>query len=279
MNVSIHTDSAAPTIEISHKEFLQFQKLIFDIAGISLSDAKKTLLAGRLSKRLKSFGYTRFDDYYRHVTDKNSQDELQVMVDLLTTNETYFFREPKHFDFLRLKASASRNSPFRVWSAASSSGEEAYSVAMVLAECLGSGNWDVVGTDISSRMLARAQSGHYRVERIDGIPVPLLKRYCLKGFGEQAGTLLISRELRQRIQFLHSNLMSPRRDIGSFDVIFLRNVMIYFDNDTKRKVISNLLPYLKPGGHFIVGHSESLNGLTDALVAVQPTIYQCRGRP
>ncbi|TLN00880.1 SAM-dependent methyltransferase [bacterium] len=279
MNTPIQTDSAAQAIEISHGEFLLFQKLIFDIAGISLSDAKKTLLAGRLSKRLKSYGYTRFGDYYRHVTDRNCQDELQVMVDLLTTNETYFFREPKHFDFLRLKAGASRSTPFRVWSAASSSGEEAYSIAMVLAECLGGAKWEVVGTDISSRMLARAQSGHYRVERIDGIPLPLLKRYCLKGFGEQAGTLLISRELRQRIQFLHSNLMNPRRDIGNFDVIFLRNVMIYFDNDTKRKVIANLLPYLKPDGHFIVGHSESLNGLTDALVAVQPTIYQCRGLP
>lgn len=278
MNMPIHADGAAQAIEISHSEFLLFQKLIFDIAGISLSDAKKTLLAGRLSKRLKHFGYTHFGDYYRHVTDRDRQDELQVMVDLLTTNETYFFREPKHFDFLRLKAAASRSSSFRAWSAASSSGEEAYSIAMVLAECLGNAHWEVVGTDISSRMLARAQSGHYRIERIDGIPVPLLKRYCLKGFGEQAGTLLISRELRQRIQFLHSNLMSPRRDIGSFDVIFLRNVMIYFDNDTKRKVISNLLPYLKPDGHFIVGHSESLNGLTDALVAVQPTIYQCRGR-
>ena len=147
-------------------------------------------------------------------------------------------------------------------------------MAMVLADVLGAGNWEVVGTDISTRVLSKAQAGHYPVDRIDGIPPALLKKYCLKGVREQAGTLLIIRELREHVRFLHSNLMAPRKDIGMFDVIFLRNVMIYFDNDTKRKVIANLLPYLKTDGHFIVGHSESLNGLTTELVPVQPTVYR-----
>ena len=266
-------------INISASEFAQFQKLIFQIAGISLSEAKKLLLVGRLSKRLKHLGLPRFTDYYKYVTDKANQAELQTMVDLLTTNETYFFREPKHFEFLRNRAQQSRTGSFRVWSAASSSGEEAYSMAMVLADVLGAGSWEVIGTDISTRVLNKAQGGHYPIERIDGIPPALLKKYCLKGMRDQAGTLLIIRELRERVRFLYSNLMTPRKDLGMFDVIFLRNVMIYFDNDTKRKVIANLLPFLKADGHFIVGHSESLNGLTNELMPIQPTVYRRGNRP
>lgn len=267
----------AATVDITTSEYRQFQKLIFDIAGISLSDAKKLLLVGRLSKRVRKLGYSTFTEYFKFVTDPAHQAELQVMVDLLTTNETYFFREPKHFDFLRQRAGQARGSGFRVWSAASSSGEEAYSMAMVLADVLGGASWEVVGTDISTRVLAKAQGGHYPLDRIDGIPNPLLKKYCLKGLNEYAGTLLITRELRERVRFLHSNLMSPRKDLGLFDLIFLRNVMIYFDNDTKRKVVANLLPYLKSDGHFIVGHSESLNGLTADLQPVLPTIYRRSG--
>ncbi len=270
MDSSEHTGN----VSISQVEFVQFQRLIFDIAGINLSDVKKTLLVGRLSKRLQHFGFLRFAEYYKHVTDKNNPAELQVMVDALTTNETFFFREPKHFDFLRKRASEVRGNMFRVWSAASSSGEEAYSMAMVLAEVLGNTSWEVIGTDINTCVLAKAQQGHYPLQRIDGISPALLKRYCLKGTGEQVGTLLIIKELRERVRFLQSNLMGPRKDLGFFDVIFLRNVMIYFDSDTKRKVITNLLPYLKNDGHFIVGHSESLNGLTNELVPVQPTVYQ-----
>jgi chemotaxis protein methyltransferase CheR len=262
-------------IPITDAEFAQFQKLIFQIAGISLSDAKKVLLVGRLTKRLKTLGFSSFGQYYRHVIDEQGKAERQIMVDLLTTNETYFFREPKHFDFLRdLALSARRNGPFRVWSAASSTGEEAYTIAMVLAEALGNSPWEIVGTDISTQVLEKARSGHYSLERADGIPPHLLKKYCLKGLNEYAGTLLITKELRERAQFMQSNLLDPRKGMGQFDVILLRNVMIYFDNDTKRKVIANLLPYLKPDGHFIVGHSESLNGLTNDLTQLRPTIYR-----
>ena len=164
--------------------------------------------------------------------------------------------------------------PFRVWSAASSTGEEAYSIAMVLADTIGAANWEIVGTDISSRVLEKARSGHYSLDRIDGIPRPLLQRYCLKGNGQYQGTLLVTRELRQRVDFRYSNLMAPAKGLGSFDVIFLRNVMIYFDPETKRKVINNLLPYLKADGHLLIGHSETLNGITSDVVAVRPTIYR-----
>lgn len=264
-------------IAITDQEFGLFRKLIYDIAGISLSDAKKMLLVGRLSKRLRDLGLSTFSEYFRHVTADASPEraELQTVVDLLTTNETFFFREPKHFDFLRELAQRHKGQGnFRVWSAASSSGEEAYTIAMVLSETLGSAPWEVVGTDISSKVLSKAQRGHYPLERIDGIPTALLKKYCLKGLGRQSGTLLITKELRQRVHFMHSNLMAPHKGLGQFDAIFLRNVMIYFDQETKRKVVANLLPYLKRDGHLIVGHSESLTGMCEALRPLRPTIYR-----
>jgi chemotaxis protein methyltransferase CheR len=270
----MQTAQSLGNIPISNAEFSQFQKLIYQIAGINLSDAKRVLLVGRLSKRLKKLDIPTFSQYFRLVTSGTENAELQTMVDLLTTNETYFFREPKHFDFLAEQAKQHRGGNFRIWSAAASSGEEAYSMAMVLADALGERPWEIVGTDISTQVIARAQRGHYPLERTDGIPPAMLRKYCLKGMGEHEGSLLVVRELRERIQFQQSNLMSPRNGLGQFDMIFLRNVMIYFDADTKRKVIANLLPYLKNDGHFIVGHSESLSGLCDDLTPLRPTIYR-----
>lgn len=273
MNNSSHTGNIA----ISNTEFGLFQKLIFEIAGISISETKKVLLVGRLSRRLKALGCSNFSQYYKLVTSGDCAAERQAMVDLLTTNETYFFREPKHFDYLRQLAERRRKgNSFRAWSAASSSGEEAYTMAMILAETLGSSPWEILGTDISNRVLSKARGGQYPMDRTNGIPINMLKKYCLKGIHEQAGTLLIARELRERVKFEHSNLLQPAKNLGQFDVIFLRNVMIYFESETKRKVIDNLLPYLKSDGHFIVGHSESLNGLTSKLVQVAPTIYRHR---
>ena len=262
---------------ISSREFSQFQKLIFDIAGISLSEAKKVLLVGRLAKRLRALGLRSFGEYFQHLSQEAQAQERQTMVDLITTNETYFFREPQHFDFLREKAArCGRQGGFRVWSAASSSGEEAYSTAMVLADTLGlgQGSWEIVGTDISTKVLSAAHRGLYSLERTNGIPPALLKKYCLKGILDQQGMLLVARQLRERVQFMYCNLLQPQRVPGLFDVIFLRNVLIYFNQETKQKVISNLLPYLKRDGHLIIGHSESLHGISSALVAERPTIYR-----
>ncbi len=263
---------------ISDQEFALFQRLIYKIAGISLSDAKKVLLVGRLSRRLKEYDFATFSQYYRMLSSGEHPGEVQTMVDLLTTNETYFFREPQHFAFLRDEIIAKRSSaasPFRVWSAASSSGEESYTVAMVLAETLPNSPWEIVGSDISTRVLEKAAAGHYSLERTGGIPPGYMAKYCLKGVRSQAGTFLIAPELRQRTRFLQINLMNPvKANIGEFDVIFLRNVMIYFDLPTKAQVVRNLLPRLKPGGHLIIGHSETLNGIADELEAVRPTIYR-----
>lgn len=262
---------------ITDQEFALFQRLIYKIAGISLSDVKKVLLVGRLQKRLRHYELDTFSQYYRMLAGGENPEELQMMVDLLTTNETYFFREPKHFDFLRDEVLLKWRSPstFRVWSAASSSGEEAYTLAMLLAEHLPGMPWEVVGSDISTQVLERARRGHYPLNRNEGIPPRFLGKYCLKGVRSQADTFLIAPELRQRVNFEHVNLTLPvAKEIGKFQVIFLRNVMIYFDLETKRKVVNNLLPHLVSGGHFIIGHSETLNGLNTALTAVRPTIYR-----
>ena len=267
----------AESVPITDIEFALFQRLIYKIAGISLSDAKKVLLVGRLTRRLKVYDFVTFSQYYKMLASGEHPGEVQTMVDLLTTNETYFFREPKHFEFLRDEIIRKRNNPaaFRVWSAASSSGEEIYTLAMVLAENLPNTPWEVVGSDISTRVLEKAATGHYSLERTGGIPPGFMAKYCLKGVRSNAGTFLIAPELRKKTSFHQINLMNPiTANIGEFEVIFLRNVMIYFDLETKAKVVHNLLPRLKSGGHLIIGHSETLNGITDRVEAVRPTIYR-----
>jgi len=260
---------------ISDHEFSQFQRFIYDAAGITLGAAKKALVGGRLAKRIQHCELDSYGDYLRLLASGTAPDEVQMAVDLLTTNETYFFREPKHFEFLRQTATAATGAlPYRVWSAASSSGEEPYSIAMVLADCLNGRPWEVIGSDISSRVLQRARTGHYPLERTDHIPPQYLKRFCLRGTGNHEGTLLIERSLRSRVQFTQVNLNETLPKMGDFDIIFLRNVMIYFNADTKRQVIARILAMLKPGGFFLVGHSETLNDLTTAVKLVAPSIYR-----
>jgi chemotaxis protein methyltransferase CheR len=264
---------------ISQGEFSQFQRFIYDAAGISLGSAKKAMICARLGPRVEQHGLASYAAYFRLLASGTAPEEVQAAVDLLTTNETYFFREPKHFDWLRRVATGERDrgQPFRVWSAASSTGEEAYSIAMVLADCLGNVAWDITATDVSTRVLERARAGHYSMQRATHIPEAFLKRFCLKGVGEQQGTLLIQRALRQRVQFSQVNLNAALPQLGTFDVIFLRNVMIYFNDETKRQVVARLLALLKRNGSFLIGHSETLHGISDTVEAVAPAIYRLRG--
>lgn len=273
--------TAPGAVALSDQEFRQFSTLIYRIAGISMSAAKRPLISSRLAKRLKQHGCATFGDYYQYITAAQGNDELQQAVDLLTTNETQFFREPKHFDFLRQQVIPARapSRPLRIWSAACSSGEEPYSIAMLLAETMGADPWEIVASDISTRVLDRARSGLFPISRMGQIPKPYLSRYCLKGVGEHDGSLLVMQSLRERVRFMPHNLTHPVPRLEHFDVIFLRNVMIYFDVETKRKVVARLLPLLQPGGYFLIGHSESLNGITDELSLVAPAIYRRRHQP
>ena len=261
---------------ITEQEFTQFQKLIYDIAGINLSAAKKPLVSGRLAKRLAHHGAGSYGDYFRILQKDAGHGELQIAVDLLTTNETYFFRESKHFDFLRDKILPGHRAgrPFRVWSAACSSGQEPYTIAMVLADVLGEIPWEVMASDLSTRVLERARTGHYALEQAKHVPKHYLGRYCMKGVGAQEGTFLVDRAIRSRIKFDQINLNRSLPQVGEFDVIFLRNVMIYFDTETKQRVVQRLAGQLKSGGYLLIGHSESLNGISEGLTVVMPAIYR-----
>ncbi len=263
-------------VVLTEAEFHQFQALIYRIAGISLSDAKMPLVSGRLARRVQHYKLSSYADYFRLLTSNQVPTEMQITIDLLTTNETYFFREPKHFDFLRdtILPPLKGQRPVRIWSGASSSGEEIYTIAMVLASVLGDQAWDVTGSDISSRVLEQARRGHYPMERAEDIPQDYLRKYCLKGVGDQAGTFLIDKALRDRTKFLQINLNAALPQMDAFDVIFLRNVMIYFDMKTKQQVVARMLPMLRSGGYFIVSHSESLNGISDGMKLISPSIYR-----
>jgi len=261
---------------ITDAEFGQFQRFIFDSAGITMAAAKKALVTGRLSKRLSAHGLETFGEYFKLLSSGQHPVEVQMAVDLLTTNETYFFREIKHFEFMRAQALAarSRSQPYRIWSAASSSGEEAYSMAMVLADCMQTTPWEILGTDISTRVLEGARRALYSMERGRHIPQDYLRRFCRKGSGQYDGHLLVDRTLRSKVAFRQVNLNTALPELGKFDMVFLRNVMIYFNNETKREVVARVIATIKPGGYFCIGHSESLNDISNAVQMVAPSIYQ-----
>jgi len=267
---------AQPTPAISDAEFSRIRKLIKELTGINLSDQKKALVVGRLGSRLRARKVASFEAYFRMLQNPAEAQELQVAMDLMTTNETSFFREPEHFTILadHIRALRPVPFPFRVWSAASSSGEEAYTIAMVLADLLGTAEWRVHGTDISSRVVERARQGLYPMERSASIPKNLLHEHCLKGQGQHEGMFLISRHLRQRVTFTQANLMQPLPSFGPFDVAFLRNVLIYFEPPQKKTAVEAVAAQVKPGGLLIVGHSESLTGLGHGLIPLRPTVYR-----
>jgi len=260
---------------ITTKEFELFKNLIYDYAGISLAAEKKVMVASRLAKRLTYFGLTEYGQYFHLAISANYPDEFQMMVNILTTNETYFFREPKHFEFFRDNILKSwRGDKFRVWSAASSTGEEAYTLAMVMAENLGMRKWEVFGSDLSTKVLNSATNGVYLMDRLEQMDPRLLNKYCLKGVRSQAGFFRVDEKLRDRASFSQVNLMKPLpKTIGTFDVIFLRNVLIYLDQATKKHVVERIASALKPGGYFFISHSESLHRVTDCLEMIKPSIF------
>jgi chemotaxis protein methyltransferase CheR len=259
---------------LSDKEFKGFSQMIFDQAGIHMAPAKKPLVSGRLSKRLNHHDLGSFGDYLKLIHKDAA--ERQIAIDLLTTNETYFFREPQHFEFLErvIAPEWRRRNKVRVWCGASSTGEEPYSLAMTLAESLGPARFDILASDISTRVLEVARKALYPIDDAKDMPSRFRVKYCLKGVGAQEGWFLIDKPLRDRIEFAQINLNAPLPGVAPFDAIFLRKVMIYFSQATKCELLTRLLPLLRPGGYFVISHSESLHGVTDQLKMVQPSIYR-----
>jgi chemotaxis protein methyltransferase CheR len=267
------------TSTISEQNFRKVRDWLYQRSGIFLNDTKRSLVCGRLQKRIKDLELTSFEDYIALLLHPKAQDEQQVAVNILTTNETYFFREDKHFSFLEQLIQQNRSSAqsglFAVWSAASSTGQEAYSIAMTLAaQYSGYQNWTVVGTDINTSVINTAKNAIYPIEACRKIPQQLLKNYCQRGKGKDEGWFKIRPELSQRVSFEQLNLMNPTGFKYKFDVIFLRNVLIYFELPDKQKVVNNVLQYLKPGGHLLVGHSESIHGYDARLQQIKPSCYR-----
>lgn len=261
-------------MQLSERSFNVVAEVFHRVSGIRLLPAKRQLVIGRLQKLATERGLSSLDDYVETVIKAGDEQELVKVVDRLTTNETYFFREPAHFEFLADLLSRRRpGQEFRVWSAASSSGEEAYSIAMMLADKIGPSGWKIVGTDLSTAMVEAARKGLYPMERARNTSSTYLKRYCLKGSGPYDGQLLVSKALRANVQFEQANLMQPLPNIGQFDVVFLRNVLIYFESDAKLDIVRRVTPLIKPGGYLFTGHSESLSNLPTGLTNVKPAIY------
>lgn len=261
---------------LSQQSFDAVTDLFHRVSGIRLTEAKRALVVGRLQKLAQTSGAPDLNRYVANLVANTDPSELVRVVDKLTTNETYFFREPKHYDHLAelLTRRGAQAEPFRAWSAASSSGEEAYSMAMVMAETLGQRPWEIVGTDLSTAMVETARRALYPLERAQHTPPAYLKRWCLKGLHEYDGQLLVARELRSHVRFECANLTQALPgSIGLFDVIFLRNVLIYFDAPGKTDIVQRVLTRLKPGGLLFTGHAESLSNLNLPVRPVAPAVY------
>ncbi len=272
--------NAVPLVDevvLKEHEFKRFQALFYEKLGIHLPDHKIVLVGTRLRKRLRAHHLHSYSEYYELIHRADQQEELGRALELITTNETYFFREPVHFEFLSAQILPERHeqTEFSVWSAACSSGEELYSIAMVLADRC-QRKWNLLGSDINQSMLDKTKQAIYSDERTEHLPASYRKRFCRRGVGPYQGYLRIEPELRSRIKLQRIELHKPLPDIGKFDVVFLRNVMIYFNADTRAATVESIVRTLKPGGYLFVGHSENLRGITDRLERIQPAIYRLR---
>lgn len=269
--------------ESADKGLQRVARLAYKQFGLDLGVGKEGLVEARLGKKVKQLGLTSLEDYCSFVESEKTGQALLELIDALTTNHTSFFRESKHFDFLKAVAFPQwRNRrEIPVWSAACSSGEEPYSLAMTLLEELGpaAGGASILATDISTRVLAVAAKGLYAV---DSFPQPLpawLGKYLLRGKGNSEGWLSMKPLVRNKIRFERLNLIQPLPPMGAFAAIFCRNVMIYFDRPTQEAVVNRLAERLEPGGYLLVGHSESLSGVRHGLEYVCPATYRKPGRP
>lgn len=275
------TSLAAKECVMRPNEFERIRQIAYDFCGVDL-DGKQVLVSARLGKKVRELGLASFDAYCNYVQADKSGDAFTTMIDALTTNHTSFFREPRHFDFLRdtVVPSLGTTGTLEVWSAACSSGEEPYTIVFSLMQCMGDAVLSRVGitaTDISTRVLQKAKKGMYPAASLSALPNDLMKKCLLKGVGQYAGECLVKPELRDLITFKQLNLLKDCSSVGPFQVIFCRNVMIYFDIPTQQTVVDNLVSRLVPGGYLFIGHAESLNGIKHSLKYVSSAIYRKPG--
>lgn len=265
--------------EFSNEHFAKVKSDLYEYAGIVLADHKKDMAYNRLVRRLRSLEIVSFDDYFYYI-DTNPR-EFSEFINALTTNLSAFFRERHHFDFIKTvivpKIQQTGQREIRIWSAGCSSGEEAYSIAIALAQELADSkhiNVEILATDIDSSVLKAAQLGVYDMDRVSELGTDVLHRYFLKGVGSRAGKVQVIDEIKKMVSFKHLNLIHKWPIEGLFDVIFCRNVMIYFNRETQQELVLNFYDYLKMNGYLFVGHSEALSHHETDFTLIGKTIYQ-----
>jgi len=259
--------------------FDKFRQLVYEKSGITLREGKESMVSARISKRMRALGLSDHDDYFQLVSADESGSEAVELLDAISTNITHFFREPQHFEFLEKAVAGWRaqgQRRFRFWSAACSSGEEPYSMAMTLRETARTSGVDlkILATDISTRVLKLAMAGVYTEERLKNVSEDLRELCFRKSVVENEHRYEVKSEFKTSIVFRRLNLAEPPYPMhGPLDVIFCRNVMIYFDDQVRRRLLANMFDILKPGGYLMVGHAESLTGMVSKFKTVVPSIY------
>ncbi|MFH1746787.1 MAG: CheR family methyltransferase [Planctomycetota bacterium] len=272
--------------DLTREEYDLFRRLVYQKSGINLGDQKMQLVRARLGKRVRAGGFNSYHSYYEYVRDDSSGDELACLIDAISTNTTHLFREKQHFKFMAsVLRDWSRDSQWRlqnrnvrIWSAACSSGEEPYSIAMTAHGTLSSQpglELKILATDISNTMLEQARAGVYETRHLGTVPVKFRQDYFTPVHSATRPTMRVKPCLRRLITFEHFNLMSERFPFRhGFNIIFCRNVMIYFDRATQAVLVEKLVKQLRPEGFLLIGHSESLNSVQHPLKYIQPAIYQ-----
>ena len=262
---------------LSAREFGQITGLAYRSCGIDIKNGKQELVQARLGKRIRDGKFSSFKQYYEHVVGDTTGEELIALLDALTTNFTSFLREATHFDFLRKTIVPGVNGQIRIWSAGCSTGEEPFTIAFSLLEELGmpaAGRIRILASDISSRALAAAERAAYESERFKKLPRDWLSKYLLRGSDRWEGWFRVKPAVRRMIEFRRLNLIEPFRPRRLFHVIFCRNVMIYFNRETRAQLVNRLAACLEPGGYLLIGHSESLTGLKHPYDCVKPSVYR-----
>ncbi len=259
-------------------------RMVYDHCRIRLDDGKDMLIKARLSKHMRRLGFSSLPDYCNFLQTGADAEELTNVIDSLTTNFTHFLREEDHFKFMVQEALpellGGRNKEFTLWSAASSSGEEAYSIGIYLSEYFPSyegWNWHVSGSDISTQVLHSAQTAVYAMDRLKAMPEAWIRKYFDKGIGACAGKCRVKQSLTERVSFRQINLVEPYDHERPFEIIFCRNVMIYFDRTTQEQLVRRLCQHLTPRGYLFIGGSETLQGLGLPLRCLRPSVYQKTG--
>ncbi|AOT08030.1 CheR family methyltransferase [Pseudoalteromonas luteoviolacea] len=261
---------------ISKLEFNQLNRVLDEHTGIRLNSSKSDIMASRLSSRLRATKCQTHNKYYQLIISPDGKKELDIFIDKMTTHETYFFREQSQFEFLYqyFRGKNSRQVPIKAWSAAASTGEEAYSIAMVLDDLFYGGNWSVTGTDISPTAVEMAKEACFAMSTSQKIPKKYRRAYCLKGVDHNEGTFTVNKAIKSHCTFYVDNLLRLKNVDYSFDIIFLRNVLIYFDEIKQKAIVDNIIHRLNHGGLLFLGHSESLRKKRPGLELIQPCIYK-----